>query len=399
MADLVFSSVTDVSAGGTLSTSPSLTTSSVKRQYISYISFNMTPYSSNVGSKFNYKLSLSNDSSQYLSETGVKKSSSGVYRNLDIGKYYESGTIYAVLNNTSSGAMIDQCQVLMGYTTEYRAGVKFDFNGGMCGECNNEEPHTEYGPWTETSGLSGTITLNKKPYKDGYKLAGWTKNSGTTIVVSNTTLKFPVTAGSFITYYAAWEKIITYPVKYYDNNIQIGSQEKIQGENLTLFSTPSDKTGYEFFGWNTKEDGSGDFYAPGDIYTSDAALTLYAQWTPIRIKVIYNGNGGFLENGNIVLEEFVNYGDSVNLTSQNDKKFKKTGYNFVGWGTHLAATAPPSNNKEIKQETQLYAIWELGSNIRIFTNGKWEIALPYIYKNAQWQLTISKVFNNGEWRQ
>ncbi len=37
-------------------------------------------------------------------------------------------------------------------------------------------------------------------------------------------------------------------------------------------------TSYSFKGWNTKADGSGTDYAPGDIYTAEEDLTLYAQW-------------------------------------------------------------------------------------------------------------------------
>lgn len=35
---------------------------------------------------------------------------------------------------------------------------------------------------------------------------------------------------------------------------------------------------YEFQGWNTATDGTGIIYAPGDSYTLDGSVTLYAQW-------------------------------------------------------------------------------------------------------------------------
>lgn len=38
--------------------------------------------------------------------------------------------------------------------------------------------------------------------------------------------------------------------------------------------------GYEFQGWNTAPDGSGTFYAVGQVFVPSGDVTLYAQWTP-----------------------------------------------------------------------------------------------------------------------
>ena len=40
-----------------------------------------------------------------------------------------------------------------------------------------------------------------------------------------------------------------------------------------------EKTGLVFAGWNTEADGSGTQYAPGNTFTIDRDITLYAQWT------------------------------------------------------------------------------------------------------------------------
>ena len=52
------------------------------------------------------------------------------------------------------------------------------------------------------------------------------------------------------------------------------------GGQITL---PEDKPtldGYDFLGWNTKPNGSGDKYDPGQDITLKEDLTLYAQWSP-----------------------------------------------------------------------------------------------------------------------
>lgn len=57
------------------------------------------------------------------------------------------------------------------------------------------------------------------------------------------------------------------------------SQTKWYGDTLKLSTTVPTRTLYSFTGWNTEADGSGTAYASGANYTSNAALTLYAQWS------------------------------------------------------------------------------------------------------------------------
>ncbi len=57
---------------------------------------------------------------------------------------------------------------------------------------------------------------------------------------------------------------------------------KKQSDNAFTVSSSNDyipkKDGFKFIGWNTKPDGSGTAYMPGDSYTANATLNLYAQW-------------------------------------------------------------------------------------------------------------------------
>ena len=56
------------------------------------------------------------------------------------------------------------------------------------------------------------------------------------------------------------------------------NQTKWYGQTLSLSNVKPALELYMFKSWNTKAAGSGTAYAPGDAYTSNAALTLYAQW-------------------------------------------------------------------------------------------------------------------------
>ena len=70
------------------------------------------------------------------------------------------------------------------------------------------------------------------------------------------------------------------------------AQTKDGGIDLTLSSTVPTRDGYTFNGWNTKANGSGTSYSAGATYTANAAVTLYAQWTPTYTATFADGSGG-----------------------------------------------------------------------------------------------------------
>lgn len=61
------------------------------------------------------------------------------------------------------------------------------------------------------------------------------------------------------------------------------AQTKLCTVDLKLTETIPEKAGWNFTGWNTIANGSGTAYASGDVYTEDASVTLYAQWTPMAV--------------------------------------------------------------------------------------------------------------------
>jgi hypothetical protein len=83
--------------------------------------------------------------------------------------------------------------------------------------------------------------------------------------------------------YAKWARgyTVTYDGNAQDSGTAPTSQTKIQGVSLTLSGNTGSlaKSGYMLSGWNTAADGSGTHYALGGTYTTDASVTLYAEWT------------------------------------------------------------------------------------------------------------------------
>jgi uncharacterized repeat protein (TIGR02543 family) len=128
----------------------------------------------------------------------------------------------------------------------------------------------------------------------------------------------------------------TYTVSYEANGATSGTapdeQTKTEGIDLTLATNTGSlaRTGYTFAGWNTAADGSGDDYAEGAIYTTDANLALYAKWTANQYTVSYDANGA--TSGTAPDEQTKNEGVDLTLAT-NSGNLARTGYTFAGWNT------------------------------------------------------------------
>ncbi len=212
------------------------------------------------------------------------------------------------------------------------------------------------------SGAPGTIEQNSrnqaltissaKPTRTGYTFLGWSKSSSTSSASYQP--GGSITPSDHTTLYAVW-KANTYTVSYNANGGSgaPSSQTKTYGKNLTLTSSKPTKSGYAFKNWNTKADGSGTSYAPGATYSSNAAVTLYAQWSANTYTVSYNANGG----NNPPASQTKTHGINLTLTSS---KPTRTGYTFKSWntkadgsGTSYAPGATYSSNAAVT----LYAQW------------------------------------------
>lgn len=85
------------------------------------------------------------------------------------------------------------------------------------------------------------------------------------------------------------------------------------------------KAGYRFCGWNTKADGTGRDYVPGEEFAISAPLTLYAQWETSKNRIEYKSNGG---SGYMPASELERSVASFALPANT---FSKRGYVFMGW--------------------------------------------------------------------
>ena len=119
--------------------------------------------------------------------------------------------------------------------------------------------------------------------------------------------------------------ILGFAVSYHDNVPDAAisvpeTQAKIENVVLELSSDVPVRSGYTFTEWNTEPDGTGTSYQPGDIYTVNAELALYAQWQKMddpqpqytgpyvhyRIIAAAGVGGSITPSGNVMVGEWAN---------------------------------------------------------------------------------------------
>ncbi len=188
--------------------------------------------------------------------------------------------------------------------------------------------------------------------KTGHTFAGWsTTSSGAVSYANNGSIKIT----SDMTLYAKWTPN-TYSVTYNANGGSGGpaNQTKTYGVNLSLSTAAPARTGYTFASWNTNASGTGNAYAPGANYTANAALALYAKWTPNKYTISFNANGGSGAPGAQTKTHDV-------ILTLSAVQPTKTGYTFMGWNTNASGTGTTYASRASyngNANATLYAKWE-----------------------------------------
>jgi uncharacterized repeat protein (TIGR02543 family) len=186
---------------------------------------------------------------------------------------------------------------------------------------------------TKTYGVDLELS-STEPTRTGYTFTGWNTSSsgnGTAYAAGANYI-----ANAAVTLYAQWT-INTYPITYNANGGSgaPSAQTKTYGNSLYLSSTTPTRTGYTFNGWNTEEDGSGTNYSAGAYYSVNAALALYARWTPISYSISYTLNGGTVSPANPTSYNI----ETPTFTLNNPAR---AGYTFTGW-TGANGTTPETS--------------------------------------------------------
>lgn len=286
-----------------------------------------------------------------------------VNQNVEIG---QNTTISSVVPTRIGYTFSGWNTIANGSGTAYSAGTTYNQNKDLM----------LYAIWTpntytisyNSGGGSGTMSTTSCSYgkscllrnntftKTGYTFIGWTDvQSGIDVVYKDgdTILLYNKTSNT--TLYGIW-KASTYTISYdanYGEN-EPTNQIKTYGETITLSNQIPTRNKHVFIEWNTKSDGTGTSYQPGDSYTLELGVTLYAIWEfSLEYTITFDANGG----SGAPSSQTKAYGVTLTLSSTVPTR---TGYTFLGWSTSSIATSATyaaGASYTANAAATLYAVW------------------------------------------
>jgi uncharacterized repeat protein (TIGR02543 family) len=220
-----------------------------------------------------------------------------------------SGTSYADGASYGFGSSV----TLYAQWTPVLPTVTFNANGGT-GSMSNE-----------SSSTSKSLTANTFT-RSGYTFLGWNTaaNGSGTAYADGASYGFSAN----VTLFAQWSADF-YTVTFNANGGSGTMGNQSANSTSALNANSFTYAGDTFTGWNTQANGGGTAYSDGSGYGFVAALTLYAQWTPVSVVpntyvVSFNANGG---TGAMAPES------SDTGTALTANTFTRPGCTFSGWNS------------------------------------------------------------------
>ena len=154
-------------------------------------------------------------------------------------------------------------------------------------------------------------------------------------------------------------------VYYYENTYAIAynanggsgapaNQVKSHFTPLKLSTQKPRRTGYTFLGWSTSSTATAAMYSPGDTYTNNGRVTLYAVWASKTYTISYDANGG----GGAPGSQRKTHDIKILIPTVEPVR---NGYTFLGWGVSKTSTSPtyqPGEWYYSNISRTLYAVWQ-----------------------------------------
>ena len=208
-------------------------------------------------------------------------------------------------------------------------GILYDANGAGSGTV----PGADTGAGVKTRSVSGNVgsLLNT-----GFRFDGWnTKVDGTGTSYQQGDEIF---VDTLLTLYARWQPSFTLTYDLNEGFLLVGadnvdtfvagSQVQLRDSMIALPFSFQPGSGV-FVGWNTKADGTGTAYMPGDVIELASDWTLYPKWVDVTglYGITYLGNGN--DGGRV--PPITHCFSGMTLIVPGQGTLERTGYRFVGW--------------------------------------------------------------------
>ena len=121
----------------------------------------------------------------------------------------------------------------------------------------------------------------------------------------------------YVTLYIDIPALASYTISYNANG-GLGapsSQTKYFGRNIVLSTAVPTRSGYKFIGWSTSATATTVNYNPGDSYTANATVTLYAVWE--SSGSIYINDNGTWKQGIVSVNDNGSWGQGILYLNDN----------------------------------------------------------------------------------
>ena len=197
------------------------------------------------------------------------------------------------------------------------------------------------------------------PVRPGYSFMGWGYSSIATYPAYQPGDEYLPNASRDL--YAIWQKNelpapTTYTVSYNPNGGSGApmSQIKTKDVALKLSDVIPTRNGYTFLGWGLSGNDTYVSYKPGDIFTANASITLYAVWVKNSYTITFDANGG----SEAPEPQTKTFGENLTLSL---KIPTRANYVFLGWATDSTSKSvvyAPGATYTAEEDVTLYAVWQ-----------------------------------------
>lgn len=209
-----------------------------------------------------------------------------------------------------------------GYTTDYKHTLYYKINGT---EYTFSNAYGDY-PITSDGVYMNSKTVNVPVNDDGtVKITAYCKYVGSG-------LESDYNGGSkSLTKRAAKTYTVTFNAN--GGSGAPGKQTKTHGTALELSDVVPTRSGYTFIGWATSSTATSATYQPGEDYTANKAITLYAVWTVASliqmVKVRYQNTDSKFGIYTIAYKTALEVGDTFSWSFEETDEYKSASVSYT----------------------------------------------------------------------
>lgn len=197
------------------------------------------------------------------------------------------------------------------------------------------------------------------PIREGYKFDGWyaadqypngNQFDFDTLITKDTVLFGKLTPKIYqISYNANTTDTVT--------NMPTANQDKTHGLAVQLDTAKPTRDGYTFLGWGTTADATAPSYQPGDMYSVDGDIELYAVWQQKTYTITFSSGEGYTlhsGHGSMTVEHGGNFDFNLIVAPAYAENEPEVWTNTTGVGTGSKLTNPVAYTNPVDGSKQYH---------------------------------------------